>query len=384
MNSNNDQEIINELRKEAYQVKECAIQYFVRCTIFVTAFLGVILAFHKDNEYVLLCSILALLVLSASNKILLHKYGTANRNLGYELHLERSKHYKELYNSKLAWDDGFKNIGWEEAMRAWRIVQATVFEAICKKRYNKYKVDINQVEYPWFDIKKLIDAQEEVSYYAGSFLRKTSRILLYLMFISLFPLALFIQENTGDSIDISIGILAFVVGIAFIAHTWIYGHYRLKQLESGILSISSCSVTWHAVILAHFRALEMRKSYTPQKRTKKNGYAYNISVQAKRLAKEIIHIHDWIEGKWFRTSPRNTFPNPRLVESTEPTIIEFSVYDHSSDGMGLICKTKPELNEGDTLNFRENDMPSGKVAHITRLKDSEYLIGVRNLVSRVA
>jgi hypothetical protein len=56
----------------------------------------------------------------------IHKYATSNRLLGYELHLQCTAHYLSPDESH----ELFENVGWEEAMRAWRVVQPTLWHTI--------------------------------------------------------------------------------------------------------------------------------------------------------------------------------------------------------------------------------------------------------------
>lgn len=374
---NLNSQLISMLRQEAMQIKECAVQYFVRTMMFVPTFIGAIMIFNTSGNYLYLASVFALFVLSSTTRIMLHKYGTANRNLGYELHLERSKNFPKLYESKSVWNDDYQHIGWEEAMRAWRIVQATVFEAVCKKRYNKYKVDVKKMKYPWFDIKRLIGYGEGASYYAGSFLRRSVSVLNALMLFSLFPLLLFILKEWGNWTNVGIGSMTIVLGMIYTIHTLIYSHYRLYQLESGILSIASCGIIWHAVILAHYRALERREECTDHDRTRENGYAYNVSVLAKSLANSVDNIHDWIEGKRHRRTVRHRCNRPRKILATRPKSMEFRIVDYSDCGLGLMSDVKPKLEKGDKVSFEGKQYPPGVVTHITRKDAGIYMTGIK-------
>ena len=118
--------IIKQLRDEAYAVRDCFTRYSFSALSVAVLGLGVIAKFALTEPYLGVLSVLPVLLLLAVASMGTHKYATSNRLLGYELHLHRTRHY--IGTRK--WQPHMQAIGWEEAMRAWRIVQATLFEHI--------------------------------------------------------------------------------------------------------------------------------------------------------------------------------------------------------------------------------------------------------------
>lgn len=384
MSNIKQEEVIKDLRTEAHQVKECAVQYFVRSMIFVTGFLAAIVAIAPHSKYAPLASVLALPMLYANLKILLHKYGTANRNLGYQLHLEQSQHYRELYTSTYSWKQYYGNIGWEEAMRAWRIVQATVFEAICDKKYNKYKPTVKNICYPWFDVKKLIERNKEkniASYYASSFLKNMLFVVHILMYVSLLPLIYILYNSKNNITFLLVVSLLLFLALLYIKRAVIFTNGRRYQLESGILSISSCAIVWHAVILAHFRALDIRKGLVSEERTRENGYAYNVSLQAIRLAENISDIHKWIEGEWLRKEGREICKKSddihKSISSKGLSEEKIELLDKTDRGIGAYIKCGSKLNKGDEVNYEGK---KGEIVYMTQAYDNDKCkVGIKFL-----
>lgn len=219
--------LIRELRAEVLSIKDCIAKYTIQCLAFVTAALSAILAVQVTGENAIavgLAALLALFVLRAVSRTAVHKLGTINRNLGYEMHLHRSCRLSE----GRGWKHEYQRIGWEEAMRAWRIVQASVFAALCneasgwfgvgdyRKEYIEKASDRHPREsrpYLWYDVRYLVEsathdlhpergtwlsklgisARSEpppATYHAGSYVRKMLLIMHRAMFACLVPMGI--------------------------------------------------------------------------------------------------------------------------------------------------------------------------------------------------
>ena len=117
---------VSYLRAEAYHVRDC----FTRYSLQILAVTGAILvAIARFQEFVPVVGFMALFPIVLLFHVLImgvHKYGTSNRLLGYELHLERTAHYSKRDRCH----ELFKTVGWEEAMRAWRIIQPSLWNRI--------------------------------------------------------------------------------------------------------------------------------------------------------------------------------------------------------------------------------------------------------------
>ena len=124
--SDDKAELIKYLREEAYAVRDCFTRYSVQVMAVSGGLLVAIAKFQTEDPHIGLLSffpvILVLLVLQMG----IHKYATSNRLLGYELHLQRTAHYISRDNCHTI----IESVGWEEAMRAWRIVQPTLWQTI--------------------------------------------------------------------------------------------------------------------------------------------------------------------------------------------------------------------------------------------------------------
>ena len=124
-----------------------------------------------------------------------YKYGTANRNYGYELHLFRSKY--TIANSAKGWQSYMRNISWEEALRAWRVVQATVFEHLHYKKwspnYLRKTARKKDKKSRWFQPGALVE--KGATYYAGSYLESMLLILHFLAILSITPILIIILKQ---------------------------------------------------------------------------------------------------------------------------------------------------------------------------------------------
>ncbi len=123
-----ERDLIRQLREEAYAVRDCFTRYSHQALVVSTTGLGLIAHAQIDTPYLGLLAVLPILLLFSVAGMGMNKYSTSNRLLGYELHLERTRRYSN-------WPSQMTDLGWEEAMRAWRIVSATLFEHIYAARH---------------------------------------------------------------------------------------------------------------------------------------------------------------------------------------------------------------------------------------------------------
>lgn len=125
--------LISRLREEVRDVKSCFTSFTFQSATLAAVAVGFILSFLKESPFVVLTAIPVIFLLMLVCRVGIFKYTTANRNLGYELHLDRLAAYERLgdpaINARL---DRLRAIGWEEALRAWRVVQAT----LCDRPYS--------------------------------------------------------------------------------------------------------------------------------------------------------------------------------------------------------------------------------------------------------
>jgi hypothetical protein len=118
--------LIPRLRAESSGVRDCFTQFSFNAIALCSAALGVILS-AQAFEYADFAAIPFIGLLVVVCRIGIYKYATSNRLLGYELHLFRSAG-QDFGDS--GWQPHMRNIDWEAALRAWRVVQPALFRSI--------------------------------------------------------------------------------------------------------------------------------------------------------------------------------------------------------------------------------------------------------------
>ncbi|MFC1540305.1 hypothetical protein ACFL41_02295 [Gemmatimonadota bacterium] len=287
-----------------------------------------------STNYIVLVSIPMIIVIMIVSRIGVYKYGTANRHFGYELFLER---FKSLHPDKSPESDAEsiafnpERIGWEEANRAWRIVQTAILRGIYKapehyptKRkyshilwtrlfkhlhpqmytlsdkanaviknhlnpdYGTDREDLHPDDYPWF-IPNVLATKDGVNmYHAGTYLENMLGVFLLLQGMLLIPgiLTTISEGIQGYSYLPKTLLIACMITIIILRHIRV--SRRREMIESEILSIHSCGILWHAVVVAHLKAVKKTKSlihYTE--------HLADIGVDAGNNA---FRIHKWIEN----------------------------------------------------------------------------------------
>ncbi len=320
-------DLIKGLRKEAYAVKDCFTRYSIQgIGLFVVA-LAIIVRAQFDSIMMFLVSLAIITLLSALARMGTHKYATASRLSGYELHLQRVSRLSKTTDYE--WRPEWTKVGWEEAMKAWRIVQATVFQSVyisqkgnesVKKKYPpekqmermlpeflykrwkqddhspKYKnyKNAEQARYFWFEPDSMI-ARHNAAYYPGGYLRTMIRVINSAMFISFLFLALSTYVALTQET-----FLKWLVLFSFLFATILlfvqYRELRKRQsiIENGLLSIHSCAILWQAIIIAHFRAIRNIDSGDDGVNNYK-GYTEKLAFEANSLSKYIFNIHEWMK-----------------------------------------------------------------------------------------
>ena len=191
------EELIKNLREEANNVKDCFTKFSFQGLAFSGLVLGYIAKEQVHNPFISLAGLLVVIVALTVARIGTYKYATANRHYGFELHLERTKGFPE---EKLeGWREKYWYVGWEEAMRAWRIVQATIYNKIyITKGINKDIPRITEDKYKWYNISINIK-NDDINYHSGSYLKEMLRVLHLTAFVGLIPIpiasAQFIFQN---------------------------------------------------------------------------------------------------------------------------------------------------------------------------------------------
>jgi len=115
--------IVGCIREEANDVKDCFTRFSFVSISLATAFLSVSAGLAFRHPEFSLTAIFVVVLLMTICRIGIYKYTTHNRNLGYQLHLERMA-------NKAADQNAGSLMTWEEALFCWRVVQPEMFRKI--------------------------------------------------------------------------------------------------------------------------------------------------------------------------------------------------------------------------------------------------------------
>lgn len=126
------QHLLDQLREEALAVKECFTNFVFQSATAAAVAFGFIVLNVNDAPFVTLTAAPTILVLMIVCRIGVFKFTTANRNLGYQLHLARMESFLRTSTSDEVRSrvHGIMNLDWETLLRAWRVVQVAVFREI--------------------------------------------------------------------------------------------------------------------------------------------------------------------------------------------------------------------------------------------------------------
>jgi hypothetical protein len=311
------------LRHEAYSVRDCFTRYSVHILAASGAIVVAVAKFQIDFYWLGLTAFFPVLMIFHVLAMGTHKYGTSNRLLGYELHIQRTAHYSKRDRCH----DEMKKVGWEEAMRAWRVIQPTVWKnlyryrpasifgkhvgiiavksEICDKISTELKLPEGQRDKYygfWFDQEMAFSEFQlaHLHYNPGSYL-KTVIVMFYaalLMCLALPVIAVIQAWHAPDNFQNSILITAVVsAGVLFSLGRAINIFSRVQILESGLQSIHSHAILWEVIILAHLRVIAQLGFYDDDDAhvPSMHGYTRHIAEQAISIAQSIPNIHKWID-----------------------------------------------------------------------------------------
>lgn len=288
----------SQIREEGNGTKTCFTDFSFKAFTISAAGLGLIARELYTNDFIALGSIgivgLLLLVIRVGN----YKYATSNRNFAYELHILRCRHYESSYDSEL------QSIGWEEAMFAWRVVQASVFETIYDKlpvlHYPRNR--LSGLSYQWWNTRQVSFTKGDaakIRYYAGSYLKhmQASLYLLAIFASALILLKLIDVYRTPNASSGLRNVYLAAWSITLVCLAW-KGVVHARQrtiLESELLSIQSSAVVWRASCIAHLRAVKVLKEKEP---VRYRGFTSLLGIMAFDLCKHIENIHVWMSDEY--------------------------------------------------------------------------------------
>jgi hypothetical protein len=302
-------DLVTNLRSEVRDVKDCFMRFAFQGSALATVVAGFILN-ANDRLEVALAAVPTIVILMLICRVGIFKYTTANRNLGYELHLDRLATYDRNGDSATkARVAEIRGIGWEEALRAWRVVQTSIFASIYKvpqvetdrstilprKLFRNWhwprsmdtglfslkgKPHTTSQEtydprhwgdepfpdgpYVWWNQKKLTehaDGSGIVSYYHTGNLLKDMLVALNVMQGALFALLAWsvIQFLLDDRFNLEKR-LCFSSATVFFGIFILTRQIRIQRrrviLEEELGSIHSCAISWAAIAIVHIAAAE--------------------------------------------------------------------------------------------------------------------------------
>lgn len=311
MNGINYDLIIERIRNETNDVKNCFTKFSFQTIAFSGVILAIISAYQSHQPLTGLSGIFVIVLICIVCKIGNYKYATANRHYGFELYLD-----DKVFTSE---DNIHKriNISWEQAVRAWRIIQSAIFDQVYYtrintkfyqiiKRYNYNRVKLKSTEMPtkgwWFEPPKN-NKNELIRWYPGRYLKSMQSALLFFAYLSFIPLTIMVlQFQIGDyytqypfpSLNLLgmkfMTVLTLIVSIvtAFIFLFKVRQiHARRKLLEEGLLSIPACAIMWEVVVLAHYKArIEVKFNEI--------DFIVRLSDEADNIIENINDIYKWI------------------------------------------------------------------------------------------
>lgn len=292
--STTETDLVKALRQEANEVKECFTRFSFQALAFSAAIFGLIGRFEDNHLFAALGSTAIVVLLLLVARIGTYKYGTANRHFGYELHLYRVRY---LQDHKGSWRNHMRQIGWEEAMQAWRVVQTTAFREIyythpmlpnwLHLRHRRCRKE-NPAMF-WLEPgTAVVSGPDKAVYHAGTYLRDMLVALHLLAFISTIPFVIIFYRLHTPNRSAAYAYASFgIVLLLVILLRVIKDRTRRKLLEEGFLSIHSCAIMWQAVVLAHYRALGGTKTLEA---INYDDYFSNLATQAQLLKKHIFQI----------------------------------------------------------------------------------------------
>ncbi len=321
MLNSGEEKLVERLRKEAYDVKDCFTKFSFQALGLSAVVLGLIVRFQIEFPLTGFASVPVIAFLLLVARIGLHKYETANRLYGYELHLHRRTRLKESETG--GWQKYMRNIGWEEAFHAWRVVQPEIYEHLYKKypwvRPTQKTSHYRNANPKWFEAGALA-GDERPAYYAGSYLQKLHFVLHSFAFMACLPLVYMCWQLYQPSgcpepcMNEAQQVWAFRIAVVVAAGTWITIAIRTRRvnvkrhiLEKELLSINSCAILWLAVVVAHFRALaDIGADRDDQTLPSYEGYTVKLAGQAKSLRDHMPYIYNWVNQA---PTPSGTPPN---------------------------------------------------------------------------
>lgn len=291
-------QLIEMLRREAHDVKDCFTRFSFQAIAVSGIVLGFIAKFQESTPWLGFSSVFVIIITLVVSRIGNYKYATANRHFGYELYLQRTRWINDY--PPPGWQSYMKKIGWEEAMNAWRIVQASIFVKLYNSgayKANTLKSDFEDAPNKWFCQRDFTTGKAKgdgaaSEYHPGDYLKIMLDVLHLITILSFIPIIIIPVQFIlcGKYFE---AILSMLIAAPIFIISLTHINIRIKRrriLEDGLLSIQSCAITWQAVVVAHFRALDS----IAEDGDNYSEYTRKLSSQAENLTQNVLNIHGWI------------------------------------------------------------------------------------------
>jgi hypothetical protein len=308
------------LMEEINQARDNLTRYIFQTVSIGAIGAGTIVHYMAEQPYLGTAAALLLPIILITSKLATTNYEIMHRNLGYLLHLERTRDVPPEWRGR--WHPRYRHIGWEEAMRAWRVVQPTLFNKIMWSenwwRPWRYQTGFDPHRNPkrgrshWYAQRSMIGANPTAHWRPGGSLKVmqyilTSMAVAVLLIMALAPVRYaiapvlakdhtalvsphltmsalggvfarptvnFVPAVVGASRDVGTFFLTAplkdmwwvlripLTGLVAASAGFVtlrrlrIDRQRRKVLEDGLLSIHACAILWQAVAVAHYEAIE--------------------------------------------------------------------------------------------------------------------------------
>ncbi len=306
------------LMEEVNQARDNLTRYIFQTVSIGAIGAGTIVHYMAGQPYLGTAAALLLPIILITSKLATTNYEIMHRNLGYLLHLERTRDVPVEWQGR--WRPHYHRIGWEEAMRAWRVMQPTLFNAVMWPenwwRAWRYKTGfephrkLERGRSHWYAQRSMIGAEPTAHWRPGGSLKVmqyilTSMAVAVILIMALAPMRYLIvpppasatawfphwnwtavgallarPSETWKGVFLSgwddlasfvsqaslkdkwsVLRISITGGAALIAGFFTWRRLRIdrqrrKVLEDGLLSIHACAIVWQAVVIAHYEAIE--------------------------------------------------------------------------------------------------------------------------------
>jgi hypothetical protein len=187
--------LLPNLHSEVRDLQENFTKYCFQAVSICSIAVGAIFHYSRDNPTLGAVAFVLLPIVLITSRLGTNNYASIQRILGYELHLARTADVPDRFKGR--WRSSYSRISWEEAMRAWRIVQPSLYRVIYSRSnalwpsfYNSGFKPNNKDNPFWYCQKSMLGRNRTAVWYPGTYLQVMQRILYSVAAIALFIMLL--------------------------------------------------------------------------------------------------------------------------------------------------------------------------------------------------